>query len=67
MTTSAKKKFKRFESFYEKGELQPNFIEEVRKYEQGLYGEEGVVKSWFDYCEDKHGKIEQPQLVKTDG
>lgn len=63
MITSAKKKFKSFEAFYLKGELQNTFIQSIRNcYENGFNGETGVVDSWFAYCEVKHGKIEQPQL-----
>lgn len=63
MTTGAKRKFKSFEVYYQKGTLQPHFIENIRKYEKGLRAEDGVVQSWFDYCEEKYGKIEQPQLI----
>ena len=66
MTTSAKKKFKRFEAFYLKGELLPTFIQSIRNnYENGFYGETGVVDSWFVYCEETHGKIEQLQLAEV--
>lgn len=65
--TRHKKQFRRFESFYKSGELQPHFIEQLKKeYEDGFKGEEGVVQSWFDYCEEKHGKIKQPELEQKD-
>lgn len=64
MKTSAKNKLKRFEAFYLKGELQPHFIQSIKtRYEDNvLFGEAGVVKSWFDHCEVKHGNIPQPHL-----
>jgi len=59
MTSSAKRKFKRFENFYLKGELQAHFIKRLKhNYQEEL----DVFQSWFDYCEEKHGKIAQPQL-----
>lgn len=63
MITNAKKKFKSFEAFYKKGELQPTFIQGIRNtFEAGFNGEDGVVDSWFASCEDTYGKIEQPAL-----
>lgn len=67
MTTRAKRQFKRFENFYKKGELQRPFIDRLKTtFEGGLKGESGVVKSYFDYCEEKYGKIEQPQIGAYD-
>lgn len=60
MKTNAKKQFKRFESFYKKGELQLQFIKRLKDtYEISSNGELGVVQSYFDYCEEKYGRIEQ--------
>jgi len=66
MITSAKEKFKRFETFYIEGELQPIFIQSIRNnFEAGFNGEVGVVDSWFKHCEDKYGKVEQPALAEA--
>lgn len=63
MTTNAKRKFKRFEIFYKQGQLQPSFIQNVKAtFEDNFHGEIGVVASWFEYCEETHGKIDQPLL-----
>lgn len=57
MTTSAKREFKRFEGFYKAGVLQDQYIKRLKEtYEKE---ETGVVQSWFDYCVQEHGKIEQ--------
>lgn len=57
MKTNAKKEFKRFESFYVNKQLEKSYVERLKKrYETE---ELGVVKSWFNYCVEKHGKIEQ--------
>lgn len=67
MNTNAKRQFKRFESFYQKGQLQRQFIDRLKEnYENSFSGELGVVKSWFDYCEEKYGKIEQLQIDAYD-
>jgi len=60
MTSSAKRQFKRFEGFYRKGTLEDRFVKKLKeKFENGWTQETGVIQSWFDYCEEKHGKIEQ--------
>lgn len=57
MTTSAKREFKRFEGFYLKGTLEGQYLKRLKeRYERD---EVGVVQSWFDYCEEKHGKVDQ--------
>lgn len=61
MTTSAKRQFKRFQGFYQNGQLQPHFIQALKeKFERE---ESGVIKTWFDYCEEQYGKVEQPSLI----
>ena len=63
MKSSAKRKFRRFENFYKKGQLQPYFIKRLKSnYEDGFNSEFGIVESWFDYCKDKYGDVVQPQL-----
>lgn len=58
---SHKRQFKRFAGFYQKGQLQPHFIERLKNnYESGFRGSIGVVQSWFDYCKEIYGEIEQP-------
>lgn len=60
MTAGAKREFRRFQGFYLKGQLQDQYIKRLKnRFESGLNGENGVVQSWFDYCEEQHGKIEQ--------
>lgn len=67
MTSNAKRQFRRFESFYKKGELQRQFLDRLKStFEEGLNAEQGVVKSYFNYCEDKYGKIDQPQVGAYD-
>lgn len=57
MTTSAKREFKRFEGFYRAGALQDQYIKRLKEtYEKE---EKDVIKSWFDYCIQEHGKIDQ--------
>lgn len=64
MTTSAKREFKRFAGFYQKGELQGPYLERLKqKFETGLFAEEGVVDSWFESCKEQYGEIKQPQVV----
>lgn len=63
MITSAKKQFKRFESFYKNGQLQPHFLVNLmERFENSWNQESDVVKSWFDYCKEKYGEVNQPQL-----
>ena len=65
MTTSTKKLFKKYEGFYRKGALRSDFVAKVR--EQALRIEENpdeVVKSWEDWCQETHGIIGQPDLVR---
>lgn len=54
-----KQRFRRFEGFYKKGELQKHFIDKIADKD----GVE-VLNNWFDYCREKHGDIKQEQVYK---
>lgn len=52
-----KRRFKRFEGFYAKGELRKRLLEDIAKKD----GPE-VLRNWFEYCRETHGEVYQPSL-----
>jgi len=64
MTSGSKRRLKQFENYYKKGELQQQFVDRMKHNYEVVKEESGVLNSWFEYCEDKYGKIEQPNLTK---
>lgn len=57
-----KLEFRRFTGFYKKGQLLSHYIERLKvKYDKNY---EKVIDSWFNYCEEKFGKVEQPSLIE---
>ncbi len=59
-----KLEFRRFAAFYKKGQLLLRYIERLEvRYDKNY---DKVIDTWFDYCEEKFGKITQPSLEVKD-
>mgnify|MGYP001545263492 CR=1 FL=1 len=52
-----KLRFRRFEAFYQKGELEESLVDKILESD----GNE-VLINWVKYVQEKYGKIPQPKL-----
>lgn len=55
--TGWKLRFRRFEAFYKKGELQETLVDKVLE----LDGSD-VLRNWVNFLQEKYGKVAQPNL-----